>query len=51
MLIKLDQRVFHLGQAFKAKMLVEKAQRIDVLHSSRHDEMFTAIKYGILPLF
>lgn len=37
MCFKLYQRIFQLGQAFQEKMLVEKTQRIDVLHGSGNE--------------
>jgi hypothetical protein len=45
MLIKLDQRIFQLGQLFKKILIVKQARRVGVFHDFRISMSGKAIKY------
>ena len=49
--VEFHQRILQFRQAFQEKMLVEKAQGIDVLHGRGSDRVNSAIKYEISAFF
>ena len=49
--LEFHQRILQFRQAFQEKMLVEKAQWIDVLHGRGGNGVDSAIKYGIRAFF